>query len=562
MPLTSIGKARLASVLLAAGLVGCLPLSGRPAAVPTAVMLPGSAAGAPRQSPSSAATSTPLPTPEPTRALKARLSWLDEFGGRTLVFDTEAGEIKIRRVGGDSLMLKFGDSIVHVNPLAQAQEYAALPKADQIWITDPAPEHLDLRTIRQVSTENTRLILDPESAGVLKGLAEYFTLQEGMPIQANGIQLEAVPAYVAQLLPAGAELNLSNSYLATFGSFRLLIASRAHLLPLLHPKGPVDVALLVLDEASALTPEQGAWAAETMDLQAVLPYQYQPEAPAELADLLSGSGIAVWPLDSPSAAASPRQDDFPARDPALADAIALGVEPELTLVDSLRPTMAGGPALLLPDLQTFPPTDLRLVRNSYTQTTVLRLTNSVVNAGEGPLEMWGTQLPGLGTHQVVQRMYDTAGGYAEQSVGQFVFHPQHSHWHLDGFSLYELWSVHPDGTLDQVLATSGKVSFCLRDIRRSRAAPVISGAAFSSCGTRKQGISAGWIDSYQYYLPGQSIDVTGLPDGRYALMSTADPYNLIREAEEGNNFALIYLSLEGGRVQVLADPSPFGYSGG
>jgi hypothetical protein len=492
--------------------------------------------------------------------LNARLSWLDEFGGRTLVFETEAGEIKIRRVAGDSLMLKFGESIVHVNPQGVPDEYADLPKADQIWITDPAPEHLDLRTIRQVTTESTRLILDPESAGMLQGLTEYFTLREGMPILADGILLEAVPAYIAQMLPAGAELNVSNSYLASFGSFRLLIASRAHLLPELSAKGPVDVALLVLDEASALNPAQGAWAAEALDLQAVLPYQYQPGAPAELAGLLAGSGVAVWPLDSPSTSGVLLSDFFPARDSALAEAIWMGLEPGLNLVDSLRPVETGQ-VPLLPDLQTLTPTDMRLVHNNYSDTTLMRLTNSVVNAGEGPLEMWGTLLPGTGTHQVIQRMYDTEGGYAEQAVGQFVFHPEHSHWHLDGFSLYELWSVNPDGTLDQVLATSGKVSFCLRDIRRSRQPVVAASAAFTSCGARRQGISAGWIDTYQYYLPGQTIDVTGLPDGRYALMSTADPFNLLRESEEGNNFALVYLNLEGGRVQVLEVPSAVGYRG-
>jgi hypothetical protein len=354
---------------------------------------------------------------------------------------------------------------------------------------------------------------------------------------------------------------VSNSYLASFGSFRLLIASRAHLLPELSAKGPVDVALLVLDEASALNPAQGAWAAEALDLQAVLPYQYQPGAPAELAGLLAGSGVAVWPLDSPSASGALLSDYFPARDSALAESIWMGLEPGLNLVDSLR-LVETGQAPQLPDLQTLPPTDMRLVRNSYSGTTLLRLTNSVVNAGEGPLEMWGTLLPGTGTHQVIQRMYDTEGGYAEQVVGRFIFHPEHSHWHLDGFSLYELWSVNPDGTLDQVLATSGKVSFCLRDIRRSRQPVVAASAAFTSCGARRQGISAGWIDTYQYYLPGQTVDVTGLPDGRYALMSTADPLNLIRESEEGNNFALVYLNLEGGRVQVLDEPAAFGYGGG
>jgi len=37
---------------------------------------------------------------------------------------------------------------------------------------------------------------------------------------------------------------------------------------------------------------------------------------------------------------------------------------------------------------------------------------------------------------------------------------------------------------------------------------------------------------------------------------------LIRESEEGNNFALVYLNLEGGRVQVLEEPSALGYRGG
>ena len=552
---STVGGACLGSLLLSLSLGGCFPLAGQPAEPPAAVAL----AQPPAVIPASIPTSTA--EPEPARQLIARLSWLDEFGGRTLVFETDAGEIKIRRVAGDSLMLKFGESIVHLNPQGEADEYAGLPKADQIWITDPAPEHLDLRTIRQVSTESTRLILDPESAGLLQGLTEYFTLREGMPVLADGILLEAVPAYIAHMLPAGAELNLSNSYLATFGSFRLLIASRAHLLPELSAKGPVDVALLVLDEASALNPAQGAWAAEALDLQAVLPYQYQPGAPAELAGLLAGSGVAVWPLDSPSSSAALLSDFFPERDPALAEAIWLGLEPGLNLVDSLRSGQISQ-IPLLPDLQTLPPTDMRLVHNNYRQTTLLRLTNSVVNAGEGALEMWGTLLPGTGTHQVIQRLYDTEGGYAEQAVGQFVFHPEHGHWHLDGFSLYELWSVNPDGTLDQVLATSGKVSFCLRDIRRSRQPVVAASAAFSSCGARRQGISAGWIDTYQYYLPGQTIDVTGLPDGRYALMSTADPFNLLRESEEGNNFSLVYLNLEGGRVQVLDEPAAFGFSGG
>ena len=552
---SSVGGACLGSLVLALSLGGCLPLAGRPAEPPAAVALP--------RPPAAIPTSIPTPTaePEPARQLIARLSWLDEFGGRTLVFETDAGEIKIRRVAGDLLMLKFGESIVHVNPQGDADEYADLPKADQIWITDPAPEHLDLRTIRQVTTESTRLILDTESAGVLQGLTEYFTLREGMPILADGILLEAVPAYIAKMLPAGAELNVSNSYLASFGSFRLLIASRAHLLPELSPKGPVDVALLVLDEAQRAQPGPGGLGRRSSGPAggAAVPVPAGcPGGAGRLAGrerccgvaagfafnlgsaaqrLLPGPRIGAGGGDLDGVGAGAQPGGQPA---------AGGNRPGSAAAGSADPA-ADGHAAGAQQLQWDHPAAADQLGGERWRGT----------SGDVGDALAGDRHPSGHPAHVRHR-----GGYAEQVVGRFIFHPEHSHWHLDGFSLYELWSVNPDGTLDQVLATSGKVSFCLRDIRRSRQPVVAASAAFASCGARRQGISAGWIDTYQYYLPGQTIDVTGLPDGRYALMSTADPFNLIRESEEGNNFALVYLNLEGGRVQVLDEPSAFGYGGG
>ena len=49
------------------------------------------------------------------------------------------------------------------------------------------------------------------------------------------------------------------------------------------------------------------------------------------------------------------------------------------------------------------------------------------------------------------------------------------------------------------------------------------------------GLSVGWADWYAAFLPGQDLDVTGLPNGRYCLTSTADPRDGIDEADETNN---------------------------
>ena len=51
------------------------------------------------------------------------------------------------------------------------------------------------------------------------------------------------------------------------------------------------------------------------------------------------------------------------------------------------------------------------------------------------------------------------------------------------------------------------------------------------------GLSAGWQDPYTWALPDQRLDITGLPDGRYRLVATADPNNWFREVDEKNNDA-------------------------
>lgn len=49
------------------------------------------------------------------------------------------------------------------------------------------------------------------------------------------------------------------------------------------------------------------------------------------------------------------------------------------------------------------------------------------------------------------------------------------------------------------------------------------------------GLSVGWGDEYQWYLLDQTIEITGVPDGRYRLRAIADPANHVVEADETDN---------------------------
>ncbi|HEY8173639.1 MAG TPA: lysyl oxidase family protein, partial [Dehalococcoidia bacterium] len=70
-----------------------------------------------------------------------------------------------------------------------------------------------------------------------------------------------------------------------------------------------------------------------------------------------------------------------------------------------------------------------------------------------------------------------------------------------------------------------------------------------------QGISAGWSDTYAASIPGQDIDISGLPDGRYAIKTTVDPDRRLIESDDDNNTSTTYVALSGTEIQILASPS-------
>jgi hypothetical protein len=220
---------------------------------------------------------------------------------------------------------------------------------------------------------------------------------------------------------------------------------------------------------------------------------------------------------------------------------------------------AGDPGTAhLPDLVTRTPSDIRIQRDKATGTKVLRFSNTVANLGRGRLELRPVHDSVTDTTLAYQRVYthDAAGNWSLQSqfpVGTFQFHETHNHWHYDDFALYELRNVAPDGSVGAtVLRSSGKVTFCIIDtvsvdLTLEHASPT---RGFTTCNQSDiQGLSVGWADTYGWSLPGQSIDISGLPSGEYWLVSTADPDGLISETNDANNAGAVKIKIRGNRLK-------------
>ena len=207
---------------------------------------------------------------------------------------------------------------------------------------------------------------------------------------------------------------------------------------------------------------------------------------------------------------------------------------------------AGTPSASLPDLDQATPFGISVVERQGRLQLVFG--SAVDNVGPGPLVVEGRR---VGRVMRASQVIDDKT-YALPTPLRYVRSETHQHWHLLAFERYEL---RRSGAL---AGRDHKTGFCLNDAYETRArnrVPRWTG----ECGRRRrhartirEGISPGFGDDYVPEKEGQSIDVTGLPAGRYVLVHRVNADRALRERSYANNAASVLIKLRGRRVSILA----------
>jgi len=214
-----------------------------------------------------------------------------------------------------------------------------------------------------------------------------------------------------------------------------------------------------------------------------------------------------------------------------------------------RPVALNTAQELLPDLVQTNPRDVGTRTDAGR--VALGFASAVENHGAGPLLVSGSRLPGKAS-MTAEQLIERADGTRRRvpQVGRILFtRGKHNHWHYLRFDRYELRRAS-----DYALASPDRKSgFCLGDRydtdRAFRAKPRRA-ALVGQCRPDEpgalsvgQGISVGYGDDYPSYLEGQSIDISGLPAGRYLLVHRVNADGRLRETDYSNNASSILLSL-------------------
>jgi hypothetical protein len=225
---------------------------------------------------------------------------------------------------------------------------------------------------------------------------------------------------------------------------------------------------------------------------------------------------------------------------------------------------AGGAPELLPDLVQSPPRALEVYRAG--DTWRLAFLSAVENDGRGPMLLVGSRPdqsdPAMSVVQLVRRSDGTTSTYPVDGEIRFVQSETHRHWHFLDFERYDILTADGD-----TVGRDEKTGFCLGDRYNASRSVRLPGEPEQPVWTQecargqperlvvREGISPGYGDDYVPRLEGQSIEITGLPAGRYLLRHRVNVDRALRESDYGDNSAEVPFELtwsESGTPTVVA----------
>ncbi|GAQ66108.1 lysyl oxidase family protein [Streptomyces scabiei] len=211
----------------------------------------------------------------------------------------------------------------------------------------------------------------------------------------------------------------------------------------------------------------------------------------------------------------------------------------------------------MPDLRSLPAWDIAITDGEDGDVAgkdYLAFSANVWNAGPAPLVVDGFRKPGADKMDAYQYFYDAKGkqiGYTPTGTMEWDPREGHEHWHFTDFASYRLLSADQSKEV-----RSGKEAFCLANtdainytVKNANWHPENTDLS-TACGSEdaisvREVLDVGSGDTYTQYRPGQSFEITDLPNGTYYIQVIANPENRLQETNHKNNIALRKVILGG-----------------
>lgn len=203
----------------------------------------------------------------------------------------------------------------------------------------------------------------------------------------------------------------------------------------------------------------------------------------------------------------------------------------------------------MPDLVALPA--YAIVTSHERGRDYLQFGADVWDRGPASLVVEGFRAAGEDRMDAYQYFLEDGVVVGRAPVGSFHFDRRdgHQHWHFLQFARYRLLDS------SQVAIRSRKQSFCLAptdaiDLTVVGAVWRPDRLGFSQCGSAtsiwiREVLPAGWGDTYYQWVPGQSFNITSLPNGSYWIEVRANPAGALFDVDPSNDVELREVILGG-----------------
>lgn len=211
-------------------------------------------------------------------------------------FTTASGKtVKFHALMHACIRIQYDGKEIQIDPVSKlgnrSVNYAAMPKADYIFVTHEHADHYDAAALKTLSADKTQLVMNKRCADMY---GSGKVMVNGDKLQLADVSVEAVPAYNStagreQFHPKGRD----NGYIFTIDGLRIYIAGDTEDIPEMAQIKDIDIAFLPCNQPYTMTPDQLVRAAKVIKPKVLFPYHYGQTDLSSIPAQLEGTGIDV-----------------------------------------------------------------------------------------------------------------------------------------------------------------------------------------------------------------------------------------------------------------------------
>lgn len=211
-------------------------------------------------------------------------------------FTTASGKtVKFHALMHSCIRIQYDGKEIQIDPVSKlgnrSINYAAMPKADYIFVTHEHADHYDAAALKTLSADKTLLVMNKRCADMF---GSGKVMANGDKLQLADVSVEAVSAYNStvgreQFHPKGRD----NGYILTIDGLRIYIAGDTEDIPEMSQIKDIDIAFLPCNQPYTMTPDQLVRAAKVIKPKVLFPYHYGQTDLSSIPAQLEGTGIDV-----------------------------------------------------------------------------------------------------------------------------------------------------------------------------------------------------------------------------------------------------------------------------